>query len=147
MRTRSRRLRGWMAAMVVQVFAATGGQAAAPSIDASIEPSQIEMGESARLTILTSGNGTLSVPLPVVPGLEFRVVGQTRQIQMINGATIESTSTIIRVTPEEAGVFTIPAVTPKSPPLVLRVNPSRGGSSSLPNNGASPGAAPLVPGK
>jgi hypothetical protein len=143
------RLRGLIAALVFPLF--TPGvslAAAAPSIDASLEPSQIEMGESARLTILTSGSGTLSVPLPVVPGLEFRVVGQSRQIQLINGAAIESTSTIIRVTPEEAGVFTIPGVRPNSPPLVLRVNPGHGGGSSLlPNNGASPGSTTLVPGK
>ena len=136
-----------MAAIAVYMFAAAAATPAATSIDATIEPQQIEVGESARLTILTSGSGTLSVTLPVVSGLEFRVVGQSRQIQIINGAKIESTSTTIRVTAEEAGVFTIPGLTPTSPPLVLRVNPSRGGgSSSLLGNGASPGLAPLVPG-
>src|SRR3984893_16541267 len=120
---------------------------AASAIDATTEPSQIEVGESARLTIFTSGGGTLSVPLPVVSGLEFRVVGQSRQIQTINGRTIESTSTIIRVTPDQAGVFTIPGLTPTSPPLVLRVNPSKGGGWFLaPGNGASSGPATLVPG-
>ena len=98
--------------------------ATAPSVNASIEPNQISVGESARLTILMSGRGTLSVTLPVVPGLEFRVVGQSRQIQIINGITLESTSTIVRVTPQEPGVFTIPGLTPNSPPLVLRVSPS-----------------------
>ena len=136
-----------MAAIAVYMFAAAAATPAATSIDATIEPQQIEVGESARLTILTSGSGTLSVTLPVVSGLEFRVVGQSRQIQIINGAKIESTSTTIRVTAEEAGVFTIPGLTPTSPPLVLRVNPSRGGgSSSLLGNGASPGLGPLVPG-
>ena len=81
-----------------QVLAATASAAA--SIDAVIEPSQIALGESAQLTIMTSGNGALSVPLPVVSGLEFRVVGQSRRIEIMNGATISSTSTIIRVTPE-----------------------------------------------
>jgi hypothetical protein len=129
------------------MFAIAAASAVAPSVDATIEPQQIEIGESARLTILTSGSGTLSVTLPVVSGLEFRVVGQSRQIQIINGATIESTSTIVRVTADEPGVFTIPGLTPTSPPLVLRVNPSKGGgSSSLLGNGASPGPAPLVPG-
>ena len=117
---------------------------AAPSIDAAIEPAQIALGESARLTILTSGSGTLSIPLPVVAGLEFRVVGQSRQIQSVNGITIESTSTIIRVTPEVAGIFTIPGMTPKSPPLTLRVNPA-GGSSASPNSSA-PDVLPFVPG-
>lgn len=103
----------------------------AASVDASIEPAQIALGESAQLTIMTSGDGTLSVALPVVSGLEFRVVAQSRRLEIINGATLASTSTIIRVTPEEAGVFTIPGVTPNAPPLVLRVNPKGGASSSL----------------
>src|SRR5277367_6808312 len=73
--------------------------AAAPAVDATLEPAQIALGESARLTILTSGSSTLSVSLPVVSGLEFRVVGQSRRMEFINGFLIESTSTIIRVTP------------------------------------------------
>lgn len=128
------------------VAATSAWTPAAASVDASIEPSQIALGESAQLTIMTSGDGTLSMTLPVVSGLEFRVVAQSRRIEIINGATIASTSTIIRVTPEEAGVFTIPGVTPKSPPLVLRVNPKGGASSSLAplpgfNSSASGGAA------
>jgi BatD DUF11 like domain len=143
----SRRWRGVMAAIAVSMVA-TIAASAAVSIDATIEPAQIEVGESAQLTIFTSGAGTLSVPLPVVAGLEFRVVGQSRQIQLINGRTIESTSTIVRVTPDEAGVFTIPGLTPTSPPLVLRVNPNSGssGSSSRFGNGASPAPTPFVPG-
>jgi hypothetical protein len=126
-------------------FVAAPAAAATVSVDAVIEPAQIALGESARLTIQTSGSGSLSVTLPVVSGLEFRVIGQSHQIQSINGATFESTSTIVRVTPEEAGVFTIPGPTPKSPPLVLRVNPSSGpGASAAPNNGATPGL-PLYP--
>jgi hypothetical protein len=119
--------------------------APAPSVNASIEPSQISVGDSARLTIMMSGRGTLSITLPVVPGLEFRVVGQSRQIQIINGATLESTSTIVRVTPEEPGVFTIPGLTPNSPPLVLKVT---AGGNSAPSAAPSPapGAAPLIPG-
>jgi hypothetical protein len=125
-----------------EVVAATSSAAA--SVDAVIEPSQIALGESAQLTIMTSGNGALSVPLPVVSGLEFRVVGQSRRIEIMNGATISSTSTIIRVTPEETGVFTIPGPTPKSPPLVLRVTPSNGAAPSLsPNGQPSPGLKSL----
>jgi len=120
---------------------------AAVSVDATIEPPQISLGESARLTIMTSGTGALSVPLPVVPGLEFRLVGQSRRIEIINGVTISSTSTIIRVTPDEAGVFTIPGPTPRSPPLVLRVTPGSGSAPSLsPNNPFAPGLKSLIPG-
>src|ERR1700730_2202398 len=145
MRVPTRRWRAVMAAIAIYLIV-TATAAAAASIDATIEPAQIEVGESARLTIYTSGNGTLSVSLPVVSGLEFRIVGQSRQIQIINGRTIESTSTIVRFTPDEAGVFTIPGLTPTSPPLVLRVNPSSGSGSSRFGNGASPGPPPLLPG-
>jgi hypothetical protein len=132
------------AACVVAASAALG---AAASVDATIEPQQIDLGDSARLTYFTSGSGTLSVTLPVVAGLEFRVVGQSRQIQFINGAAIESTSTIVRVTPEVAGIFTIPGPTPKSPPLVLRVNPGNaGGSSSSPYGAGLPGLLGAAPG-
>jgi len=137
------RLLHWMVPVVaLQMFAAGSALGALGSVDATIEPQQIEMGESARLTILTSGSGTLSPTLPVVAGLEFRVVGTSRQIQFINGATIESTSTIIRVTPEEPGVFTIPGPTPKSPPLVLRVNPGNGAGSLSSPGGGPPGLLP-----
>ena len=135
MRLQFRRRSAEIVAIVVALFAAGAALAAAPSVDATIEPSQISLGESAQLTVQTSGSGTLSIALPVVSGLEFRIVGQSRQITIINGATIESTSTIVRVTPEEAGVFTIPGLTPKSPPLVLRVNPSNGGGPSPPLRG------------
>ncbi|HEY4971223.1 MAG TPA: BatD family protein [Steroidobacteraceae bacterium] len=121
--------------------------AAAVSVDATIEPSQIALGESAQLTIMTSGNGALALPLPVVSGLEFRVIGQSRRIEIVNGAAISSTSTIIRVTPEEAGVFTIPGPTPKSPPLVLRVTQGNGSAPSIsPNSPSSPGLKSLIPG-
>ena len=141
---RARLLHRWVMAAIAACGFMAGATRAAPSVDASIEPSQIALGESARLTILTSGSGTLSIPLPVVAGLEFRVVGQSRQIQSVNGITIESTSTIIRVTPETAGVYTIPGISPKSPPLVLRVNP--GGGQSSPNGSNSPDVLRFVPG-
>ena len=131
MRKRSHRriqpLTAMLVLLVAVASASTHGAVAAVtsagSVDTTIEPSQIALGESAQLTIMSSGSGTLSMALPVVAGLEFRVVAQSRRIEIVNGATIASTATIIRVTPEEVGVFTIPSLTPQSPPLVLRVNP------------------------
>src|SRR3984957_13198670 len=126
---------GWL---IGALASNSAGAAAAvdSSVDASIDPPQITLGESARLTYTTAGRGTLSVSLPVVAGLEFRVVGQSSRFEFVNGVSISSTSTIIRVTPQEAGVFTIPGPTPKSPPLVLRVNPSNGAGPSLSNPAA-----------
>jgi len=120
--------------------------AASATVDAVIEPAQIGVGESAQLTVTASGSGALSVPLPVVPGLEFRVVGQSRRVEIINGAIIASTSTVIRVTAEEAGVFTIPGLTPNSPPLVLRVNPGGSAGAAPPPDDSAAGRNPLSPG-
>ena len=125
---------------------AVNAWSAAPAIDASLEPAQITLGESARLTIMASGSGVLTVPLPVVPGLEFRVVGQARQVQITNGFAVSSTSTIIRVTPQEAGVFNIPGVTPKSPSMRLRVLPANGSQSSVAPNVGAPGQGPSLAG-
>ena len=97
--------------------------AVTPTVDATLEPAQIALGESAQLTITTSGKGTDFPKLPQVAGLELHIVGQSQRIQIINGATLASTSMIVSVTPQTAGIFTIPGVAPNSQPLVLRVNP------------------------
>ena len=90
------------------LVAAPAAWAVNPPVDAVLQPTEISLGESARLTITVTSDSTLSVNLPTVPGLEFRVVGQSRQIQIINGVTLQNTSTIVRVTPENAGTYKIP---------------------------------------
>ncbi|MDP9087521.1 MAG: BatD family protein [Pseudomonadota bacterium] len=90
---------------------------------ATIQPAQITLGESAKFTITNLGDGASPVSMPVVPGLRFEVIGRTRQIELVNGTTLPSSSIVVRVTPQVAGIFTIPGVTPKTQPLVLQVNP------------------------
>ena len=122
---------------------ATAASAAAPLVSATIEPQQIAMGESAQLTITSSGTSMDGVNLPQVSGLEFRVMGQSHRMEIINGATLASTSVMIRVTPEAPGIYTIPGITPKSQPLVLRVNPDNGaGGSPVPGVPNSQGRVP-----
>jgi hypothetical protein len=105
--------------------------AAAPVVNATLEPSQISMGESAELTITSSGTGMEAVTLPEVSGLEFRVIGHSRRIEIINGATLATSSIVVRVTPQAAGIFTIPGIT-KSQPLVLRVSPDNSAGNASP---------------
>ena len=107
----------------------------AATLNATIEPSQISLGQTAQLTITSTGASMEPVTLPTVPGLEFGIIGQSRSIQIINGATLATTSIIVRVTPQTAGVFTIPGIT--SQPLMLRVSPDNGAGS--PSPGASHG--------
>src|SRR5579859_7966033 len=131
---------------VVAAFLLAGAPAFAvtPPVNATLEPSQITLGESAQLTITSSGRGAELPKLPQVPGLELRIVGQSQRIQIINGAALASTSIMVRVTPQTAGVFTIPDVAPNSEWLVLRVTPPGGpamsgkaGGSGAPGAGSS----------
>jgi hypothetical protein len=112
--------------------------AVAPLVNATLEPKQIAVGDSAQLTITSSGDGIDQISLPQVAGLEFRVVGKSRRIEIVNGATFDSTTILIRVTAEAPGIFTIPGITPQSQPLVLRVNPDNGAGGS-PSSGYNSG--------
>jgi hypothetical protein len=122
-------------------LAALPAYSAAPLVDANINPAQIAVGESAQLTISTLGSGIEAVTLPVVPGLEFRVVEQSRRIELVHGASVAMTTTVVRVTPYVAGTFIIPGMSPKSQPLVLRVSPDDGSLKS--NRFGPPGRAPV----
>jgi hypothetical protein len=124
---------------------AAPGAALAPLVSATIRPSRIYMGETAELTITSSGSSMAPVTLPEVPGLELRVMGQSHRVEIINGGTLVTTALIVRVTPAAPGTYTIPDLTPRSQPLVLRVDPESGtGRSSrfgnLPGLAAAPAA-------
>ncbi len=105
----------------------------------SIEPSTISLGGSAQLTITSIGGETPPITPPMVPGLEFLAVGQSQQVQIINGVTSSRTTVTYQVTPQQAGVFSIPSALPGAEPVVLTVT---GGNGSAPNGAASNGAAP-----
>jgi hypothetical protein len=115
----------------------------APLVYATIEPAQITLGQSARYTITNLGNGTDPVKLPVVSGLTFEIMGRTQQIEIINGTTLASRSIVVRVTPQMAGIFSIPGVTPKAPPLVLQVNVDHFAPAPQRSTGNAP--APIKP--
>ncbi len=123
--------RHWLIAVITLFVAAPAAWAAAPLVSATIEPAQLTMGESAQLTITISGGGVQTPELPQVPGLDFGVIGQSRRLEIINGATFATISLLVRVTPKEPGIYTIPGLTPQSQPLVLRVNPDNGAPGSL----------------
>ncbi len=113
-----------------------------PLVYATIQPAQIQLGESAQFTITNLGDGTNPITMPVVAGLKFEIIARTHEVQIINGTTLPSSSIVMRVTPQIAGIFTIPAVTPKAQPLVLQVGDASSGTS-IPHP-AAPGA-PIPP--
>ena len=124
------------------VFIAAMAFADDPLVYATIQPAQILLGESAQFTITNLGDGTNPITMPVVAGLKFEIIGRTREVQLINGTTLPSSSIVMRVTPQMAGIFTIPAVTPRAQPLVLQVNAAAAGTS---RSAQARPAAPLPP--
>lgn len=108
---------------------------------ATLDPQQIILGQSTTLTVTLTGNQPLQFNMPQVEGLEFGMMGQSHRVEIINGAILTSTSLIIRVTPQTAGIFTIPGLTPQSQPLILRVSPDNGsGASGTARSSTVPGA-------
>ncbi len=136
--------RCWLAALgLLGAFIAAPAFADDPLVYATIQPAQILLGESAQFTITNLGDGTNPITIPVVAGLKFEIIARTHEVQLINGTTLPSSSVVMRVTPQIAGIFTIPAVTPKAQPLVLQVNAAASGTS-IPRS-AGPGAPPPPP--
>jgi hypothetical protein len=69
-----------------------------------------------------------------MPGLEFVAVGQSSQMQFINGVTSSTVSECYEVIPQRAGTFTIPALSRGSQQLVLHVRSGNGSSGAATGN-------------
>jgi hypothetical protein len=135
-------LKAWLATAgtAVVVFLWLGGMtiaAAAGTALQSIEPSTISLGGSAQLSITSIGSEMPAITPPMVPGLEFLAVGQSQQVQIINGVTSSRTTVTYRVIAQQAGVFSIPSALPGAEPVVLTV--TRGGGS--PPGASAPGGS------
>ncbi|HEY5102366.1 MAG TPA: BatD family protein [Steroidobacteraceae bacterium] len=129
--------------VIAALLLAAGAAHGASSVTQQIEPAEIALGEAAQLTIARLGNEQTPIAPPVIAGLEFAAVGQSSQMESINGRTTSKSSVIYQVIPQRAGIFTIPGLSGGSPPLVLRVRPSgaSAASGSPAALGISPGAA------
>jgi len=86
----------------------------------TIEPSRIKLGESATLRVTSFGR-LKEVALPTIPGLVFESIGRSEGFDFVNGTAIPATFILIRVTPQFAGVFSIPGLTPTSRSIGLEV--------------------------
>src|ERR1700723_243380 len=137
----------WPAIVGLWLLAAAPANADDPWVYATIQPAQIPLGESARFTITNLGDGaTPSITMPVVSGLKFEIDAHTHQIEIINGTTLPSTSIVVRVTPQMAGIFSIPGVTPKSQPVVLQVNAPPGFPGAPPPSPQAAKPPPILSG-
>ncbi len=106
---------------IANAMAMADGMADAALAYETIEPSRIRLGDWAIVRVTSLDGYLKSIPLPTVPGLTFEVLGRSQGLEFVNGKSIPSTYILIRVTPQFAGIFSIPGVTPKSPSLGLEV--------------------------
>ena len=121
--------------------------AQAASVTATLEPSDISLGEAAQLTVTVQGRSADEPQMPAVNGLDFQPVGQSSQIQVINGAMSANVSYTYAVAATQPGSFTIPGIkagrgadTAMSQPVMLKVRRGVSGASSM--NNPSPNALP-----
>jgi len=141
----------WLRCAVLTVCALLGGARAmadAPLTYATIEPQKIVMGQSAimRITSLSPSMGVFTTP--VVQGLDFELLGHANQMEFQNGVSFPTSSVVLRVTAQFAGIYKIPPVTPKAQPLILEVTPAPPAVVVPPPPRLSQGAnrAPVLPG-
>jgi hypothetical protein len=87
----------------------------------TIQPSHIKLGESATIRVTALDGYLPSVRLPTVPGLTFELLGRAQGVDVVNGKTAPAAYILIKVTPQSAGLFSIPGVTARSRPLTLDV--------------------------
>jgi hypothetical protein len=128
-------------ALMANCWAPGPAVAAQQLTTATLDPQQIILGQSTTLTVTLTGSQPQQFNMPQVEGLEFGMIGQSHRVEIMNGAILTSTSLIIRVTPQTAGIFTIPGLTPQSQPLILRVSPDNGsGASGTARSSTVPGA-------
>jgi hypothetical protein len=129
-----------IASCVLLTVAAGVAEAAAP-LSEQLEPAEIPLGSAAQLTISDSGGGASFSP-PTVPGLEFVAVGQSTQVETVNGQSTSTSSVTYQVIPNHEGTFSIPNAAVSSAPLVLRVTPANATGASA---GAFASATPTLP--
>jgi len=95
-------------ALVVMAAFALPTMAAQPGISATLEPSNVAVGEPAQLTVTVTGDSSDEPTLPHVDGLDFTPMGQSSEFQSINGVDTASNSHSYLVTANRPGNFTIP---------------------------------------
>jgi hypothetical protein len=129
------RFRQWLIVLASVFLGASAATAATAGISATVEPAEITLGEAANLTISASGTNASQISPPMVPGLQFSLINQSRRFESVNGVTESTASITYQVVAQQPGVYTIPAAALGAQPLILTVDPA--GASPRSQSGAS----------
>ena len=116
------------------------GWAKTANLSATLDQPEIAPGQAAQLTVTIQGRSTEPPQIPAVKGLTFQQVGQSSQIEIVNGSMSANVNYIYAVTASQPGTFTIlinqigdgPAPV-QSLPVELKVVQRPGGRSAAAN--------------
>ncbi len=95
----------------------------AATVTATLDPAEISMGDSTQLTVTVTGAQDQPT-MPNVDGLDITPVGQSTQIEIVNGSMTANASNTYAITPQHDGTFVIPAIragNTASQPVTLHV--------------------------
>jgi len=129
-RLRARRQATWTLVLVVLAIAWAGAALASSArMIAEIRPTEIPLGQTARLVVTMTGVQSAPAPrVPAVDGLGIQSLGQTTSVQIVNGAVNAEVTHNFLLEPARVGTFTIPGLTAQidgerlaTRPLTLRV--------------------------
>jgi tetratricopeptide (TPR) repeat protein len=99
--------RRWLPVLAV-VLLLPALAAAQVSVHASIDPPQLQLGESAALSIEIQGAQAAPAPdLPAIDGLTVRYLGPATQVSIVNGQVTQSVTHRYSVVASRVGAFTI----------------------------------------
>lgn len=91
---------------------------------ATLQPSEMSVGESTQLSITIEGSASVSVSnLPTIDGLEFIQVGSSTNLRFINGVMNGGVTYVYQVVAQKEGTFTIPPITIVSGGNTIKTNP------------------------
>ena len=100
--------RAWLLFSLAFLMGALSATAA--TFTASLDRSNITLGETATLSLRFDGASPDAPGLPSVSGLQIDYVGPSTQFSFINGRTMSSVTHNYTITPQKAGEFTIPSI-------------------------------------
>jgi len=100
----------WAALWALAFILLMAMQATAASVEAALDQSSINVGETATLSLKIEGGESSPPNPPVIDGLSVNYAGEQRNFVMVNGQTSSHLTFNYSVTPARLGDFTIPAI-------------------------------------
>lgn len=115
-----------MAAVMILAIRATALtlRSSPHDVTASLQPSTIQLGQTAQLAVTVQGDRVDTPDLPSVKGLQIGPVGESTSMQSVNGNMHNTITYLYQVRPTRQGTFTLPSIAvagERTAPVVLKV--------------------------